>query len=374
MHCHPEHDVSGDLRVRQLHVERLRNIDAVDLSLSDGQNLLVGGNGQGKTTLLEALYLLGAVRSFRGARPLELVQHGAREAVVRGTLGAQEPASTIVIALTKQGRTIKVDGKRADLAEHFRRFPMVAFHPGDLELVLGGPSARRRFLDRMLFQAEAGYARWFREYRRALQSRNELLKQEGSDRELHAYDRVLAALGSRMGSARARLVVKLDEATTTILEALGVEPFSVRLRSSVEPDEPALLAALERSLHADRRRGRTTVGPHTDELELLRPTGLARVVASRGEARALAVSMRLGEREVVSSCAVATPLLLLDDVWAELDADRAERVLDLVTAEPGQVVVTGTGRHQPRAVTGWRRFEVRQGSVTSSSKNETDLV
>lgn len=366
--------MSEDLRVRHLLVEGLRNIERVELSLDLGQNLLVGGNGQGKTTLLEGLYLLGALRSFRGARPSELVQHGAQEAHIRGTIEARGPASKIVVTLSKQGRQIRVDGKRADLSEHFRRFPMVAFHPGDLELVLGGPAARRRFLDRMLFQAETGYATWFREYRRALQSRNELLKTQGSDREVLAYDRVVGALGARMGTARAKLVALLAQATVEILEKLEVEPFTMRLKSRVEPTEEKLLEALERALPSDRRRGRTSIGPHTDELELARDTGIARTVASRGEARALAVSMRLGERKAIAQCSTSTPLLLLDDVWAELDGDRADRVLALVADEPGQVVVTGTGVNEPRAVETWRRYEVLGGKVSFSSEDETDLV
>jgi DNA replication and repair protein RecF len=365
---------AGFLRVRRLRVERLRNIERVELELGEGQSLLVGGNGQGKTSLLEAIYLLGAVRSFRGARPGELVQHGAQDALVRGTLGAREPASDVVVSLTRKERQVRVDGKRVDLADHFRLFPMVAFHPGDLELVFGGPAERRRFLDRMLFQAEAGYPRWYREYRRALQSRNELLKRCADDREVRAYDQVLSSHGARMGAARARLSALLARATSEVLEELGVEPFAMRLRATVEPDEAALLAALERALPGDRRRGRTSVGPHTDELELSRETGGARVVASRGEARALAVAMRLGERRVVAGCAQSTPLLLLDDVWAELDRPRAERVLAMVAAEPGQVIVTGTGGSEPSVVSSWRRFEVVEGRIHEARPGGSDSV
>ncbi len=362
------------LRVKSVRIERLRNVGRVELVLAEGQNLLVGGNGQGKTTLLEALYLLGAVRSFRGARPMELVQHGAKDAIVRGTIGAKPPDSEIIVALTKQGRQVKVDGKRAELAEHFCRFPIVAFHPGDLELIFGGPGVRRRFLDRMLFQAEPGYPRWFREYRRAIQSRNELLRKNGTEPEIRAYDRVLAAAGAKMSAGRVRLSTLLARAAVEILEGLKIEPFQMRLKANVEPEEKALFAALKQSLAGDRRRGRTSVGPHTDDLELHRPTGMAKVVASRGEARAVTVSLRLAERKVITSCSRAIPMLLLDDVWAELDQERAERVLEMVAAEPGQVVVTGTGGSEPRAVSGWQRFEVIQGQVVSVNREITKLV
>lgn len=357
----------GDsLRVQHLRVERLRNIERADLDLAEGQNLLVGGNGQGKTTLLEALYLLGAIRSFRGGRPVDLIQHNAEDALVRGTLGARPPASEVVVALTRQGRQVRVDGKRAELVVHFHRFPIVAFHPGDLELVFGGPAVRRRFLDRMLFQAEAGYAQWHREYRRALNSRNELLKNGGGDREVRAYDSVLAPVGAKMGEARVRMSLLLSDAAVAVLERLGVAPFSFKLRTKVPPEPEKLTEALARALGSDRRRGRTSVGPHTDDLEISRPTGPARVIASRGEARAVAVALRLGERQVICSTAAATPLLLLDDVWAELDRDRAERVLSMVANEPGQVVVTGTGVNEPGAVTGWRRFEIVDGRIISA--------
>ena len=359
--------MSSFLRILHLSVKRLRNIDHIELELAEGQNLLVGGNGQGKTSVLESIYILGAFRSFRGARPAELIQHESTEAVVKGSLLSETPRSEIVVTLASKGRQVRVDGKSADMATHFRRFPMVAFHPGDLDLIFGGPSVRRRFLDRMLFQAEPGYPTWYRDYRRALKSRNELLRvwADGSDRQVKAFDRVLSGLGAQMGRARERLSVSLSEAVEKVLDGLGVSPFHVRLRAKVEPDEESLLSALEDSLTRDRRRGRTSVGPHTDELELRRPTGTARIVASRGEARALAVSLRLAERKVVSQCVSAMPLLLLDDVWAELDGERVERVLSMVASEPGQVVVTGTGAIEPKAVRDWRRFEVLDGRVFS---------
>ena len=357
--------MTSALRVKRLRVERLRNITRAELEPSSGQNLLVGGNGQGKTTFLEAMYLLGAVRSFRGARPADIIQSGADNALIKGTLGVREPDSEIIITLSRQGREIRTDGKKADLATHFRKFPIVAFHPGDLELVFGGPAIRRRFLDRMLFQAEEGYAQWFREYRRALGNRNESLKRNRPTREIRVWDPILAELGAKMGNARARLSVLLAEATEKILEQLGVEPFVLKLEANVNPESEDILEALKRTIESDRRRGRTSIGPHTDDLKISRPSGLAKIVASRGEARALTVSLRLGERKVIAQCAHAAPLLLLDDVWAELDRERAEKVLTMVASESGQVVVTGTGGSEPAAVAGWRRFEVQGGQISS---------
>lgn len=351
------------LRVLRLSVQRVRNIDRTEVELAEGQNLLIGGNGQGKTTLLEAIYLLGSTRSFRGSRPVEVMQHGASEAVVKGSILSRELRSDVVVTLTEVGRNVRVDGKQAEMATHFSRFPMVAFHPGDLELVHGGPAVRRRFLDRMLFQAQPGYPTWFREYQRALRNRNELLKRNGGEREVRAFDRILAENGARMWQGRHRLSELLAHETEQTLEELGVEPFTLRLRAAVEPDEESLRSALAAALPVDRRRCRTTVGPHTDELELSRPTGMARVVASRGEARSLAVSLRLSERKVVARCVSAMPILLLDDVWAELDMERVERVLSMVASEPGQVIVTGTGATEPDAVRSWHRLEVVGGRV-----------
>jgi len=261
---------------------------------------------------------------------------------------------------------VQVDGKQAEIALHFSRFPIVAFHPGDLELVFGGPSARRRFLDRMLFQAESGYAQWHRGYRRALSSRNELLRNEGEERAIRAYDRVLASLGAKMGEARGRLSELLSAQAFDIMENLNIKPFLVRLNAKTPPEEETLFRALGEAIVKDRRRGRTSVGPHTDDLELFRSSGMARSVASRGEARALAVSLRLSERKVIAQCAGAVPLLLLDDVWAELDRERSEMVLEMVAREPGQLVVTGTGASEPGAVFGWRRFEVSEGQILRS--------
>lgn len=359
----------SSFRVVHVSVRRLRNIDHAEVELDEGQNLLIGGNGQGKTTVLEALYMLGSTRSFRGSRPAEVMQHGSRESSVRGSVLSRDLRSEIAVTITEQGRIVRVDGKPAEMSTHFGRFPMVAFHPGDLDLVVGGPAVRRRFLDRMLFQAQPGYPTWFREYQRALRSRNELLKRGDGEQEVRAFDRVMAVNGARMAKGRHRLSEMLAVEVARALEELGVEPFGLRLRAGAEPDEEALYRALIDSLATDRRRCRTTVGPHTDDIELTRPTGLARVVASRGEARSLAVSLRLGERRVIARCASIMPVLLLDDVWAELDRERVELVLTMVASEPGQVVVTGTGVSEPVAVRSWRRLEVVAGRVVETRRS-----
>lgn len=357
------------LRLPRVAVRRIRNVAEVDLELCRERSLLVGENGQGKTTLLEAAYLLGAVRSFRGARAADLVQHGQDTARVRGWLEGPEPSCEVILTLGRgQARDLRVDGKRGDLSAHFRRFPMVAFHPGDLDLVLGAPADRRRFLDRMLFQAQAGYATWHREYGRALRSRNELLRREAPVAELRAYDEVMAARGAAMGEARRRLSSSLDGAIAAILDELEAAAFDVRLEAAVEPDEEALRAALEAALPTDRARRRTSVGPHTDDLVIERREGRAQKVASRGEARALAVALRLAERGVVGDETGSTPLLLLDDVAAELDRRRTHRVVEMVTRQGGQVVATATGAVEETFGSGWSRFEIRGGEVVGQTE------
>lgn len=352
------------LELLALAIRRLRNVDEAELELAPGRNILVGGNGQGKTTVLEGAYLLGALRSFRGAKPSELLRHGASEGRVVGSFVLAEPRNEVVVTVGRgAGRELRVDGKRPDLAVHFHRFPIVAFHPGDLDIVLGSPADRRRFLDRMLFQAQAGYAAWHRDYRHALRSRNELLRREAPGVEIRAFDAVLADRGALLAATRARLCERLASAAEEVLEALGVRPFEVRLETRVEADAGALLAALEASLAADRGRRSTSVGPHADDLALTRPEGRARVVASRGEARSLAVALRLAERRVVSEANGTVPLLLLDDVAAELDRERTERVVRIVTAQGGQVIVTATGAAEEGFGVDWRRFRARGGKV-----------
>jgi DNA replication and repair protein RecF len=341
----------------------VRNVSRLELELAPQQNLLVGGNGQGKTTLLEAMYLLGALRSFRGARPGELIQHGHQEGTVQGVVLHQPPSSLVMVLLRRQGRDVRVNDKKPEVAHHFRNFPMVAFHPGDLELIFGGPAVRRRFLDRMLFQAQAGYAQWHRDYHRALRARSELLRQGKEARLVRAYDPLLARLGAQLGAARQRLILELATSAAEILAVLRIAPFTIEHHSRVVPEEEALAEALNRAWPQDQRRRRTTVGPHTDDLTIARSAGRARQVASRGEARAVAVALRLAERDVVGRQTGVMPLLLLDDVWAELDAQRAALVLGMVAEQPGQVVATGTGRMDEKSLIGWRRFTIAGGTL-----------
>jgi DNA replication and repair protein RecF len=159
----------------------------------------------------------------------------------------------------------------------------------------------------------------------------------------------------------------LADATRKMLEELGIGEFQVVLETSVEPDADQLAAALSRSLGRDRARGHTSVGPHTDDIGLSRKQGRAREIASRGEARAIAVGLRLAEREVLAERTGTVPLLLLDDVAAELDEARTRKALEIIRRRPGQVIGAAARDVLGVLSRGWRHLEVRNGAVVSTS-------
>jgi DNA replication and repair protein RecF len=174
---------------------------------------------------------------------------------------------------------------------------------------------------------------------------------------------MIASLGAPIGKARLEIVEKLSHVAAGILEDLKVPHFDISLEYQVDPKERDIICALEDSLARDRIRGRTSLGPHTDDLVIAKREGRAREVASRGEARALTVALRLSERQVLGECATSVPLLLLDDVAAELDRVRAAKVIEMVENQEGQVVVTATGDAEQGFGSGWRHFEIRDGVI-----------
>jgi DNA replication and repair protein RecF len=247
-----------------------------------------------------------------------------------------------------RGRTVAVDGKRpSSLGSYFASIQLVLFHPGEVELMVGAPEQRRAFLDRVLEQVDAGYARSVAEYTKALRSRNRLLKSERPDRRsVTSYDPMLAELGARIGSARKALVGELaprvEEHFAEITE--HALPLEVSYASRHEPSEEALRAALEESLDKDMMRGFTGVGPHGDDLRVAVKRTLAKHFASQGQHRAIVLALKVAELSVLAARTGRMPMLLLDDVSSELDKRRNRRFFELLARLGGQVFLTTTHR------------------------------
>jgi DNA replication and repair protein RecF len=345
------------VRLLALQVQDFRNLPQVQLLPSAHATIAVGQNGQGKTNLLEALYFLATLKPLRAGRLSELVRWGAPTARVTGRFllkGAEREISVEVGGGTRQAF---VDGKKApSLEEYFGGVSVVAFTPDDLEVVKGGPDARRAFLDRAVFNRFPAFLRESREYARALKNRNRLLR-EGHAVEaayLEAYDETLARAGARIYARRRALMAELAPRAQATFASIGrtVEPATYGYHPAhlggdfATADEAALASALRESLserlRRDLDRGFTSVGPHADDVAVTLGGRSARAYASQGQQRALVLGWKIAEIENLEAAMGFLPLLLLDDVSSELDPERNAYLMGYLARSGAQVFLTTT--------------------------------
>lgn len=334
------------IRFERARLSNFRNIEAAVLEPSPRLNLIWGDNGQGKTSVLEALYAAATTRSFRTDKLAQVIRTGAPEARVGAAVKEGSFARELSLAVGPRSRSVMLDGKRPKtLSAYAVRTPIVVFHPRDLELVTGSASERRRLLDRLILYADPPGAEAARRYAEALKERQRLLDTRGVNAgELGDFENVAAEHGTRFARARAeaaeRLLPELQGAFGRVAPlGLALAPTYVAGGSQNREEFEAELRARRAQ---DLRRGRASFGPQRDELELQIDGRPARSDASQGQQRLLSLSLKLAELRCVQQTRRAHPVLLLDDVSSELDAHRTESVLALLQASEGQIFVTTT--------------------------------
>ncbi len=371
------------MRLSALALRQFRNLGSQELEIPPEGVALVGENAQGKSNFLEAIYYLETFRSFRGARDEQLVSFGQDVFRVVGTARSgpgENGAVEIAAAFERRGKRKKVsiDGKESErLADALGCLAAVIFSPADVELVSGGPKERRRFLDVVLSLNEPGYLGSLQEYKRILTHRNAALKGGESGTAVAAWDPGLVRRGAEVVAARKRWIEGSTGAFGDYYVRVAQEARAkMTYRSSVplagaeavdaiaEAFRDALVDARDR----DRRLGTTSVGPHRDEVVLTLETedGLdLRDYGSGGQRRTAALALRLVEAKTIRERLGSAPLILLDDVFAELDEGRSERVLTVMDGEgTGQVLLTAPKEADVRlrreSLVRWR---IREGRI-----------
>ena len=334
------------MRVDRLWLTDFRSYQSAELAPApDGLTVVVGANGEGKTNLLEAIAFVATLSSFRGAPDEALVRSGAPQAVVR-LEGERDGRALLVEAeINPVGRNrVLVNRqplKRArDLLGALR---VTVFSPDDLALVKSGPAERRRYLDDTLVSLHPRYDALRADVERVLRQRGSLLKQAGGRlttevaSTLDVWDAKLASGGTALAEARDELVGRLEPLVGKAYDQVAHAAADVTVRVARSWDG-LLTEALAAARTDDLRRGVTTVGPHRDELALSIGGLPARTHASQGEQRSLALALRLASHTVVTEATDTSPVLLLDDVFSELDPDRSDALLAHLPS--GQAILT----------------------------------
>lgn len=363
-----------------LRVRDFRNLASVDVAPGPRFNVISGHNGQGKTNLVEAVYVLGCVKTFRSQKNRELIAWGSERSVIEGVAMRGDDERRARIEITGDRKEVYLgDLSVARLADFFGALNVVVFTPDDLSLVKGSPSERRRFVDRAIFNLRATYAGDAVGYDKVLKQRNAMLRGESIDTVLlDVYDEQLALSGGRVAAARQRFVEQFSgrfaEAFSQIFGALEA---SVCYECSwwtqegpveshaelIERAQEALRAVLARRRQDDVRRGQTSSGPHRDDLRIDLEGRSARTYASQGQQRALVLAMKIAEVQFFEVERGFRPILLLDDVSSELDRSRNRFLFDYLNGHGGQVFITTTHRDHILLEQDVVSYEVEAGNV-----------
>lgn len=354
-------DTARALVCRRLRLREFRNFAALDLELPAAGVAVIGDNGAGKTNLLESIYYLEIFRSFRGAPDEQLVRFGAPAFHILGVFEELGAGRTLEITAAYEPRTktkrVTVDGAEPErLGDAIGLVRVVIFSPSDMALVSGGPAERRRFLDIVLSVNRPGYLDALQRYRQALRQRNALLRARSPQAVIEAWTPAFLDAGAQLLHERARWLADSAAAFERRFMAVGNgSSATIRYRPGVraEPESlldpetarTVLLEASRRVADRERERGVTLVGPHRDDIAVLARSDHGHVdlreFGSGGQMRTAAIALRMVEAEAARKARGAAPMILLDDVFAELDPGRSRRILDMLEGEEhGQVILT----------------------------------
>jgi DNA replication and repair protein RecF len=342
------------MKLKKIFIFSFRNIDEIELSPNERFNIFTGNNAQGKTNILESIYLLGAMKSFRVTRNSELIQHGSKHSIIKGSVIRDDITRDITIYIEPSGKKAKVDNKTVSrLSDFFGCLNMVVFSPEDTTMVRGMPESRRRYLDRAVFSSDFRYLAIHHEFFKILKNRNTLLK-SGITSGLDVWTERLASAGARLMKARISYIEEISALLADFYAIIAGQSQSARIRYrseslcsdrvSASSDEImlSLLGVLSRKSAEERHKGTTLAGPHRDDLDFSLNGRILKVNGSQGEVRSFILALKMAEIEYIKRRHIHPPVLLLDDMTSELDGDRNRNFLYFLKNRDMQVFISTT--------------------------------
>ncbi|MBM6949144.1 DNA replication/repair protein RecF [Mordavella massiliensis] len=362
------------MKIRSLKLKDFRNYELLQISPGDSVNIFYGNNAQGKTNILESVYLCGTTKSHRGTKDRDMIRFGQDEAHIEADVEKRGMSYQIDIHLKKnspKGIAVnKMPIRRA--SELFGIVNIVFFSPEDLNIIKNGPSERRRFIDLELSQLDKVYLSNLSNYNRIVNQRNHLLKELARREEkgttladtLDVWDMQLAGYGEKIRKARNKFIIQVNEIISDIHSRLTGDKEKIQVIYEPDAKDEPLLDALKRGRERDLRMRSTGCGPHRDDICFLTNGIDIRRFGSQGQQRTAALSLKLSEIELVKRVAKDTPILLLDDVLSELDKHRQNYLLDSIHDIQALITCTGVDEFVNRRFRVNKVFHVREGHVT----------
>jgi DNA replication and repair protein RecF len=355
------------VHLAHLRLRDFRNYTRLDADFAPGFHLLLGDNAQGKTNILEAVYLMATLRSFRGVGGAQMIRHGQKGYFVGGNVTGQGEHE-VKIYWSARERKLALDGQPVKrLGDYLGTLRAVVFCTEDLHLVKGTARARRRFLDLLLAQTQPGYLPLLQRYLRAVRARNALLKHRSTDEAaLDSFSQELVKLGNEIIRARRELAPKFSPLARLAYRRISndAEELRIEYQPSVKKDFAVELA---QSRNRERTYHSTLVGPHRDDLQLLLNEKSVAQFGSEGQKRTLAIALKMAQAEYLTGIHGSAPVLLIDDVMGELDVKRRSGFLPLLEQArktSGQVFMTATEENWPAELgRDLQRWEVQAGTL-----------
>ncbi len=332
--------------LNHLKVRAYRNLVDADLGWHEQFNVLHGCNAQGKTNLLEAIYLFGHLKSFRGARSIELLRHGAEAARLKADVNRGPARHQLEIRLHGNGRTPRVDGKTVQkLSDFIGHLRLVLFSPEELAVVKGYPAGRRALLDRAILQTEPGYLDKCQGYERILRQRNQLLKDQASERELAPWTEFLIKAGAEIREVRQSYISRFQPHLVSIYREISGDRERANILYSVaDASRERLTESLAQELRSlasrERKTGQTLAGPQRDDIDFMLDDMSLRQYGSQGQQRSFLLAFKAAQMIDLEEEMKEPPILLLDDLASELDSVRQAGFFEFLRRRSGQVFLT----------------------------------
>lgn len=364
------------MKINRLELKNYRNLKDISLSPGEGVNIIYGDNAQGKTNLLEAVWLLSGAKSFRGGKDQEMILFGEEHAAILAAFYSQSREQTAEIRYEPK-KTAWLNEIKLDSVTGFAGvFTAVVFSPAHLGLVKDGPAARRKFIDTSICQITPRYISILSQYQRVLLHRNTLLKDISYAPALldtlDIWDDRLASLGAAVVRMRAQYTKKLREQAAEIYQGIakGKESFTLFYEPNVENlgdmnDQKDIAKSIKEKLASSRgedlRFGSTTYGPHRDDLQIQINKKSVRAFGSQGQQRSAVLALKLAESHCIADILGERPVVLLDDVMSELDRNRREYLLNHLNGN--QVFVTCCDKNYFTGLVGGKVFYMQNGQI-----------
>jgi DNA replication and repair protein RecF len=339
------------MRLKNLHISCFRNLGDVALIPGARFNIIHGNNAQGKTNLLESIYLLGTMKSFRHARNGDLVMWGETTAVINGLVEKDGVTRNVAVIVDQGGKRARVDRKTVThLADFFGSLNVVVFSPEEMTMMKGLPETRRRYLDRAIFSGDENYLVLHHEYTKILRHRNILLK-TGDNGSLAVWSEKLARAGAAVIGKRLAFIEELlplldpfhrDIAGSAECAGIAYHAHRLSEKELLRNCEETLLAGLAKSAGEERRYGTTLIGPHRDDVTFMLNGKPVKQYGSQGEQRSFVLALKMAEIEYLQKKFVSAPVLLLDDISSELDRKRNGNLMEFLKHKNMQVFISTT--------------------------------